>query len=744
MRGPGPPRLVHSALILTHPAVTVAQMSTDEHWPAWDPLQAGLIRSLSPGVPTPPVPGRTRRLLMRTGMWGLRARASWIDSAFKLVTAASALAALLVVVTQWPIWGGSPPFADGATVVAGAGTATAFSAAILSVVALPFATAAATAAGYSAELLRRPMPWLTGLLSAAMTGGLFAFSAASPTRAGAIAASLLAGGTFCQVWVACRALLTSADPQDLARRQAIYYRLASRDALRTVRGQTRRYLPRRLRHPEYVRVLSENHEQQMGAGFLRQIREGLRSNVERDRAAESFVFIDTLIDTFLDQASFWDGRVGLPDSGPVFVLLDAVDELVTPDLHGRRDEIARYAVQQVSRLLAQPHRAFDYAGVRSAVLSHLVRWIDTTWKNDSSTVPATAATELSSAITTFASYGAHEDAQRALDRLKELMVKSCVAQRTHIATTAFDGFIRALATFCTLPDERVRRHHLKRWSRVAFDLVPIMHAERNQFFQRPSEVMLPGIVIGARPGLQEALWFVVDRTGDVVSAATAQSKWVRSYLALAAQDPGGNPVVDSAELQHALAVVCCALGTIAAVGSEAESESSAAAVTTLLDGALDWTKALKTERVRELVLYDETAELLWTAILMAGYCLHDRELCRSVASHLLEQLDLTAYDDTLDEYVLAVIHGLMIVSDVPVEEALPAVSRLRSTDPWDSGALWDHIEGLGVAPSVNRNRTMTPPAVITAINAWAVETYPRLVEDQVAKPPTDRGGDGSE
>jgi len=655
---------------------------------------------------------RHRWSRVAASVWMLRRR--WIDVAFALGVITLLTTALALIVATWPLTTDESPFVG---VVTAAATATAFSSAIVSAMAIPLNAASGIAAGYTGEFLNRKAPWTAGLYLVAQSGVLFLIAVRGPDEEAATASGLLAAASFGIVWMTVRSLMRSADLHEVAQRQAAFLRRSALDGVRQLRRRMARLLPRKSRTPELIFRLSIDGEVQYFAGMLRHLREGVRAMSSRDRVAEALAFWDGMRLAFLDFSKEVDGAVG-GAAGPSEVLFSAIDDLVTADISRPHDEIATNAIASLETLAAQPYEHYEYSGVRAGLLSRLSRWTRSTWNNDHSTVPATSVSTMGKAHNHFVSYGDYADADRALRSLLEMAQQSLATDRKHITITACDALVASLPSIGHAPDPMVRRHMLDQWREVLLETARLRLLELDETFQRPTEVVLPGIALMGRRGLQETLWAAAPTPEAALDVVRTMTEWLAEVVPMLGRlnlEGFRHPVTEG------LSMLCC-IGLVAAASQE-DHDVRAALAADIAGAAVDW---LSSASDPKLAIDDDVGEMLWSTLLVAGYLADDAAVLRDSAQTVLSHLDLPDLGEIYDAYSRNLVSGLLIVSGSTDDEVDEAVRAALPSDGFGGG--WSfHIDGFGRAPSLNRNQTAHPPALADAVNAWAAQAFPSFL-----------------
>lgn len=707
---------------------------------AWDPLMADVRAQMLASVPmtSPRMPwmrkvwaGICRRV------WMVRER--WLDALLYGTVAALWLTGIGAV-----FWGHSSTMSSSPYIgiVAGAATATAFSGTIASALAIPFNAASGIGASYTSELLRRPYPWLAGGYLAVQAGGLFTLAAMGPDRGAATGAGLLAAAAFGLVWVVVRRVLTAADLYQIALRQAAFQRRNSRRGAAHLERMMLRRIPRRDRSEALVDRMIRPGQQQWVSTILQHQREGFRRMESQSRPVECAVFWESMVATFTDHAADSHGKVG-PQGGPARVLFLTLDELVSADSSGVRDEVATKCINTIGVLAAFESNEYEYGGVRSGLISHLERWVTRTWNNDFSTIPDAGIRALGEIHEHFARYGDYADADNALRAIARLTERAMIDRRKHIAMAGMDCVVAALLACASNPNDVVRVRLLAQWERVAGEMATLRIADFGELFMRPSEVLLPGIAVNRKVGLQQVLGAIVRLPSPAPQHAyAAVARWLRKVnpeLAAVKAPFRQSPV------QEVCALIYCT--AVWAIPSVPDAAARRAIAEDLRAACTEWTAASPDPvDLRELLLKSgDVGEVLWSAMASVAFLGQDRQLFSDGCRVIFEGLALDAGSDPLfDDFGHALVKGLMLGADVPEETFMAVDAATAPDDPFGGG--WEmHIKGFPSAPRMNRNQVEVPEEVLEAIENWLCASFPLFLEQEpfLKDPPATHAGDAS-
>ncbi len=472
--------------------------------PIADPIRQQFRQDLYRRAASLPMsPARFRR---RWQTFLLRISAEPMSFVFWLMSTITLAGALGTALFGWPIWGASG--SGYAAVVLAAGSATAFGSIVFSAFSTPFARASDVAPGYTAVVLGQKSPWLSGIGIIGVSGLLLIHATLSPTRSGAVAAVLLALSAITWSWMSARRALASADPLTIAQQAGRYYRAATRRAARYARVGLAQGWPKEVRSdPEAVDVLTRDHQRDVVAGLLRQLRAGVRSTAGQGRVTEAVMLLEALAHAFTDYALSVDGEIG-PADGLLEIVLRAVDSVVQSSINQDDNEAGSYSLVQLVWLGGQDCGDPEYAATRALVLRRISSYLDQTWDNDTSTLPAGSVASIGELTKKWVSIRAFEDASTAMEALGTIVGRAVATRRKHIGYEATGQLAAIFPIICNEPHPGLRKHYLKAWSETSAPLLRAAPLEPVDGMSGVVDALLPGITLARNPSLQQEMWKV--------------------------------------------------------------------------------------------------------------------------------------------------------------------------------------------------------------------------------------------
>lgn len=689
---------------------------------SWDPMIEALKDRLEEDV-LPTVQAQARFRKSRRYLWTtvLLVQNRWLDGLFLLLTAIPLVAGAVVLATSYP-WSGEDGVKDYAGVVVTGATATAFGGVLFTLVAAPLKGAAELAAGYSAELLRRPALWLTGAWLSSLAIGLFVLAAIDPDQEAAIAAGLLTGSSLAMVWVAARSLLASSDPQDVARRVARFIHKGMTGSRQYSRRLFRGALPPELRDTPPGVLMVRQEERVIVNGFLRHYKAGIEGALAHRQPTSAIVLWDAALAAFIEYAREVDGDIG-GSQGITETLFSTVDLMVQQGLAIPLDDVATHPITSLERLVEIDVSHPSYAAVRSVALIKLKTWSQAAWNDDNTRVPVAALSSVGALLEHAVRVRAHEDAIHALSALHELGAQGIVDRRVHIGKKAMEEIVSALRAFLSA-DPQLRGYLVKRWAQDAQPLSGLRLLEARVFLMRPTEVIFPGISIWGA-ALQEVLAGLAPYAHVSSDMIKPLAKWLHDAM----RDFGAKQetrlhyfAVETLALTY-----CLALTQAHAVAAGRPPRPDEAKL--LCDVVLDWVAWIADEEVGDALLNPDNAEMIWSVLLTTAYAADDREMLAKAAESILERLTarLEEARPVYDSISVEFVTGLMLALNWSDEQIREATDKLKDRNDWGGTERGMYIDALGRVPAVNQNRAaIYAPRVYEAINKWAVEQFPRF------------------
>lgn len=691
----------------------------------WDPVIALVRERMSEDVPEPPIRLRFPRFNRLRTMVTVAIWSHKISLVFWALAIALLGSGFAVLAWSWPWMAETQDYSG---IVSSAATALGFSGLIFSAISLPLSSAAKMASGFSAELLRRPMPWLACSALVVLTAGLFLLATLPPDKAAACASGLLCSGGFALVWAVSRNLMGSSDELDVAQRQVEFLRRHLKWGVKRHRSAVRRALPRTQRSEALAREVSLPGERDLVSGVLRQLREGARGCFRIGRPWQGLTFWTGVVQSFLDYVHAADGNVGERGGLPELVLVTG-DELVRAAQQAGSEDVASKILSEMPALCRPQTPAYEYGAVRIGCGSHLHLHLDRTWDDDDSFVPAAAATALSQCARACIGAGDSHAAFTYMDTLSMAANKAHASKRVHIAQASIAGLVDILPDACADGAGRSRASLLRHWKEAILPLVPVrLTTPRHSFFE-PIASVFPGINLQDSGGLQRRLWEAArcDVPGRV-ELLGCMLRILRDALPMLAaktdREQGGSSlfVVDGLALLYC---VCLVGMTLPAKGPDRGRVGGAAAALCMQlfeeggdHGRGDW------------LLEADIAELVWSVLLGAAFLQGDATRFSADADALqglLLEGPIGERRVIRSRFALKFLTGLLIGSGADRGTVTQIIGEAAPRNGGADDMFFTPSQGVGLAPSVNRNRVYTPKLsrdVFELIDDWGCRQFP--------------------
>jgi hypothetical protein len=582
-------------------------------------------------------------------------------------------------------------------------------------------------------VLRSPIPWALAAGQVLVAAFLFTLAALGPTQQAAVAAGLLAAAGFAVVWFSSRSILASSDPYEMATRYVAYLTRARGRSRKVILAQTKRMLRPKRRSPKLIELLSAPTQDSISVTFLMQFGEGMRSAFARGQAAAALTLWQGCVTLFIEHARDRGGAIG--DYGGVTqALLELGEEAVERAEANQLYAASAQIIRTVAPIAGVRSTSTQYAMVLTTTRDLLSRQIDKKWDDERSFIPNAAAATIAAMAMSCFENGALDDGMRGLTVLGDLAMKATISRKVHISVAAIDGFVRALKPIVAISESAPRRDALGHWTEIASKLVPLRAIEDAYVsLIRPMDVLLPGISISGG-GLAELLWEVAGDQPAIEDLTTSLLDWLdRALPVLCKMDRNDSIRTLDAGLTMVYNVALLAAGRLPT------NAELAARIGRVL---LAWTRQVHPYgSVGRIFLDGDVAELTWSTMIACGYLAESPQVVIDVAAQILGILSFEEDAEFVyDECVRSFIEGMLIVTDSSPTVIARVIHDLEP-DEWWRGGGGLHIPGFGHAPSLNLNRSGAPPALVDAINRWALGVWPAfLTQPQDEDASTVHGG----
>ena len=696
-----------------------------EYLRAWDPITGtvrGQLRDETERLAAS-LPMSRARIRRWFRFLGFRLAAQPITALFAAIALAAIFGALALVGLNWPVWGHKGN--DYAAITLAAGSATAFGAVVFSVTTTAFTRAADMAPGYSVVVLNRRSPWLSGVGIILVSAFLLAFASINPTLHGALAAVLVGVSAVTWSWIAARGALAASDPLNIATDAGRYYRKALLRSARWARSGLATGWPKSIRKdPELVKRLTWQSQQQVVAGMLRQIRAGVLSTAGRGSLTESVMLFEALASALDDYAESVSGEIG-PYNGLPDIVLGAADRLIDACIQHDDNEAAQYGIRQIVRIGGKGYADPDYASVRSLAFQRLSSWVDRTWDNDTSTIPAGGMVGMGDLIGAWVLTSAYEDVQRELQTLSKTALRSMATRRIHIGQAATGQLARLFPVLANESNDHLRSEYLNQWTEEVVPLALMAPHEPLTGMAGVVDALVPGMTLAGGHFLQRTIWAV---------DPPALSDAAGAVLAVLDKAVGGFARLDTDEqmlvrgLTEYLVVAYQTLLVLVANRDSLDGAAQAEEFLALVEAVAE------SDKLASVLLSPDVAEVVWSILLASSALQVEEASLVRVSEVILGALGVPGSWDPppLDgAYLRAFVSGLMVItqqSDDAIEAwESAAIEAEAGGGPF--GSAWDwgmHIGGLGRSPSTNRNRVTASQSLLDHLNSQAIERFPGL------------------
>lgn len=699
-----------------------------EYLHSWDPLTGEVRHQLREqfqqrAASLPMKPAKLRRgcasLILRAG-------ADPMGTAFLGVGVLGLVVAAATVVLGWPVTGdGEGTYVP---IVVGAASATAFGSIVFSVATTLFSRATEIAPGYSAVVLGRRSPWLSGLGIVLVAALLFLFAAFDPTFSGAVAAVALTLTAVSWSWSAARRTLADSDPLVIAQEAGRYYRRALQRSVKYASWFVAVGWPREVRRDKnLVKQLTWDRQREIAAGLLRQLRNGVRSTAGQGHVTQAVTLFEALAESFTEFAQLFDGAIGRHE-GMLDIVLTTADAVLDASLQQNNNESSSHALKILAGVGTLNVSDPDYAAARSLVSRRMQDYLDRTWDDDISTVPANVVSTLGDLAAQWVASGAHEDAKRLLKDLGKIAVRATTTRRVHIGMVATEQLAKLLPVIANVEPAELREYYLQTWAQVTTPIMTVASIEPLDQMYSVCDSLLPGRSLAPGTDLQQCLWSVdANASTAAVSAildaiSTSFNRLLSDHASSPEPHRFDNAICDTLSLVYAVTVVLAAYHR-----DDALTEAVRA-----VDLGVQATINAKDERG---YLSPDVAELAWSIFLAANAIGLEESRIATAAADLIEGLELRQVQKLapIDEgFMIAFGVGLQVLAGSTDSDVQAWVRSIEdSASPFSGIYDWGlHIGGFGRAPSANRNRITAPPAIMDAINQRAKETWPGLVSSE--------------
>lgn len=617
----------------------------------------------------------------------------------------------LVLLFLGPYGSGQPSAA--ADVATASATALGVSTVVVSVISLPHSMAAGIAPGFSSAVNNKNYPWVAGAYLVCLTLLLFIVALQSPGVIPAVgAASLCASGLFV-AWLISRLLLSSTDLLQISIQQAKHLERSAIAAEHFYRRSMSRLLPKDLRTNTNIEIMLE--DQYLGAlnGMLRQCRSGINSALAAGHPQIVPTYWQSMVDMIADYARRHEGRIGGYE-GPAGTLASTYIEIVTQGLakRGETEATAVFCTNILPAVDVPEATDAQFNVLHQRIQRALREALESSYNEDWSQLPSATVNAGSRLLARSISADAKTTALSWQNFLEETFKRARAEPQAPIATYAFHEYLKNLAIVLQLDDKSSRRLYLKRMLNVGPELASIRTNDVHGGFGDGFALLVPGVTFQSL-GLQliiSTASFTNDAALDLEEILMDMALGVAKVLKVH-ENFWQTYAPDLLAVAHFLSITFAARGI------------SSPSVLKLCRELFVLAKKSGISSTQTL-LEEDVAELLWSVLVTQACVSDDTDSLAAISEEFLGCLpSVEEMSGSLSSYQALVVSGLMICAR-PAAWTSGLIGQLTEEFSWTSEM---RIQGFDFAPSVNRNAAIHTERDVTAINAWLVANFPKVI-----------------
>ena len=700
--------------------VTTPHAENEQNLTAFDPLLQGLYDEASSRRQTQFANHfeNNKRKKARY-FFRLRIRNNWIEITIVSVSVIFILLSVALFIQSWP-WTDPSGLINESPVVLACATILTLGVVILSSLSDPLQKAADVGPGFTMALLRRPGPWIVGVMVAPLTVFMAWLATKHPDAAAAQASALLVAGVYSLFWALYRNVIELSDSFKLgivlAKHAHKNTKGMAKSAERLCNFTLRENTPQALKD-EFTAI----ERASLVGGSIRNIVSAARRCLVIGKPFEAYSLWNAAVEDFFDLAKTNSGAIGQAGGGGD-VIKDSLIHIAR-GLQAQGDpNAAALVIRGTAKLISLPYEHPDSAYVRMSINGALRLLLSEEWNDQQSILPTVTVAALGEQVSALVRIRAFDESVYLTQSLFQIMSKSCTDGMLHIEDETSIVLISAFITFLQIEEPRVRSYLLGNWARNGSANASISISKQGRMLLDPGSRFLPGFSLQGND-----LQGVIIRIGKEDQFESASSA-VESFL---------NRMLPRLPHTEELDLQTCALPTNVlalqltllyqrkhiGLSSSAGSHNGA----WFISWINDWFLRIP-EGTRKLLLRnDDFVDLFWSCLLAAGAADNSAQIVIQASLIVATWFDLN--EEVADPFVLRFVEGILLASGQTINEVDVIIRKLTPNDIFLLTEQGMHLDPIGKINRCNRNRTKHFPEVPEEIERWVLENFPIFLEE---------------
>lgn len=647
----------------------------------------------------------------------LRLRNNWIGFILFLTSAIFILLSVALFYSSWP-WSDKKDAVNDSSVVLACATILTLGVVLLSSLSDPMQKAADVGAGFTTALLRRPGPWIVGVLVAPITVFLAWLATKRPDAESAQASALLVAGMYSLFWALSRNLIELSDSLKLGK-------VLAKHAHKSTRGMAKsaEWLPKFILRRDTPKIMLDEfvaiERRDLVTGSIRNTVAASRRCLQIGRSYEAYELWIVAIEEIKNLAIINSGAVG--QTGGVGDIIRDSLPFVSRELQNQGDSnAAAIVISKSAELISLPHDHPDCGYVRMSINGALQLLLAEEWREPKSILPSVVVGAQAAQVKALVDIRAFEDSNIIVQGLFQVLSKACADEMLHIEEESSKAIVASFISFVKISEPMFRNYLLGNWARSATTLTLPSILKQNRILLNPGHRFLPGISLQSQ-----------DLQGVIVSIRTQDefdsvARCLVSYLLKlfpSISDDDTNRYVTERRASDVLALILAMLYqrkslTLEESSGECNGQWFMANVITLVN-------AIPQENRSALLKNSDFVDLLWSCLLSAGATDDSPDVVIQNSTTIASWLDLI--NRVNDQFVLRFMRGVLLASGKTREEVEGATHELEGANDFFLANIGINLEPMGIVNRCNRNRTKHRAMVPDAIEAWAMKKFPSFV-----------------